>query len=396
MMPALLLSSLWFAVPAIAESPVEPATPAAAPPALAPIAVNRTWDVLAPPSGEDGAREVVREAGEKLGDWKIGIAGVDVDGAYLTRMADTAPDEPFLRVVRETMGRPMDLPDFLYFLDDVLRAGAQGRRGEDFWLPVGRLRSAGVIVHPDEVFKNRPRRWGRRKSLAVDQPAPQAELQPAEDGDLLGPRWTTRFRNPSEERELLELLQNHNKSGTYAMRIASLAAQIRAQGGEVYLTSTVRSRERGYLMWGAFVLAKAASEADAKATVAMLEERNRSWKLDVPIVWWHPDGWQATRDAARAMADSYDVVYATEKGARYSNHYGGEAADLVAIDLPRSLTLHALDGTIRTFDLSDPNETRDLSLSPQLIAWVERHFQVSKLKSDYPHWNDRAPAAPTP
>jgi len=33
-------------------------------------------------------------------------------------------------------------------------------------------------------------------------------------------------------------------------------------------------------------------------------------------------------------------------------------------------------------------QTRDLSLSPELIAWVEGHFELEKLVTDYPHWND--------
>ncbi len=32
-----------------------------------------------------------------------------------------------------------------------------------------------------------------------------------------------------------------------------------------------------------------------------------------------------------------------------------------------------------------------VGLSPQLIDWVEEHFQLRKLKNDYPHWDDVAP-----
>jgi hypothetical protein len=88
------------------------------------------------------------------------------------------------------------------------------------------------------------------------------------------------------------------------------------------------------------------------------------------------------------MADTYDVVYATEKGARWSHHYSGVAADFVAVGLPRSLRLIAPDGADHTFDLSDPGHTRDLSLSPEVISWIEEHFGMKKLRSDYPHWND--------
>ncbi|MQM40464.1 hypothetical protein KBTX_04523 [wastewater metagenome] len=89
------------------------------------------------------------------------------------------------------------------------------------------------------------------------------------------------------------------------------------------------------------------------------------------------------------MAEAYNVVYATRSGARHSNHYDGDAADLVVVDLPRRLTLAAPDGARRTFDLSAPEESRDLDLTPRLIDWVERHFGLHKLRSDYPHWTDQ-------
>jgi hypothetical protein len=350
--------------------------------------VNRTLDVLTATDATDaGWRTAMAEAGVKLGDWTIAFTGLEVDGPYLTALAAEAPGEPFVRVVRERMGRAVDVPDFVLFLDDVLALGEAGHRGEIVHVPAGRARSAGVLIHPDDVFKKgKPRRWGRRAKLSIDVPIPQERLEPAADGDLLGPNWTTRFENPSTEEESLSALRA--KRPEYATRVTSLTEQLRAAGAEVYLTSTVRKRERGYLMWGAFVLSRAKDEAAVTGLLAKLAKTNADWKLNVDIVWEHPDGWEATQQAARAMADSYDVVYATENGARWSKHYSGVAADFVAIALPRELTLEAPDGVTRTFDLSDPDQTRDLSLSPEIITWTEAHFGMGKLRSDYPHWND--------
>ena len=173
-----------------------------------------------------------------------------------------------------------------------------------------------------------------------------------------------------------------------ADRMQLLVAQLRAQGCDVYLTSTVRFPERGYLMRGAFELARAKSPQQGLQWVEELTELNSEWGLNVPIAWQHPDGWPATREAAKAMADSYDVVYATRKGARNSNHYGGHALDMVVLGLPRQLTLHSPSGTTQTWDLSDPSQSRDLSLTPEVIEWVEEHYEVRKLRSDYPHWSD--------
>ena len=90
------------------------------------------------------------------------------------------------------------------------------------------------------------------------------------------------------------------------------------------------------------------------------------------------------------MREAFDVVYATESGAQRSRHYDGTAIDIVARALPRTLTLEAPDGAQQTFDLSAPEENRDLSLTPHLIQWVEKHFALRKLRHDYPHWNDGA------
>ena len=197
-----------------------------------------------------------------------------------------------------------------------------------------------------------------------------------------------RYQNPEGEGALLEALRRKRSSGDFADRIAELIAQLRAAGAEVYLNSTVRSRERGYLMWGAYLLSRSDTRGAQHELLTKLERTNAGWGLEVPIHWAHPDGWRATREAAREMADTYEVVFASEQGARSSNHYDGTAADLVAIGLPRHLALRAPDGETGRFDLSHPTQPRDLSLTPELIEWLESHFGLEKLKADYPHWND--------
>jgi hypothetical protein len=187
---------------------------------------------------------------------------------------------------------------------------------------------------------------------------------------------------------MLEMLERERPDADFAARIRSLLAELEGAGAEVYLASASRYRERGYLMWGAFILSRATTEAEVAAVVKKLDARNEEWNLHVPISWKHPDGWEATIEGARQMADSYDVVYATEKGARSSNHYGGTAVDLVAIALPRRVTLTAPDGACRSFLLTGVEEPRDLSLTPRMIDWIEEHWGLTKLTSDYPHWDD--------
>lgn len=351
------------------------------------IPTDRAWDRLPPPEAH-GPRATLSAAAGAIQGWPIRLAGVEITAGLLGALAATPKDEPLPRAVREAVGRPVDLEDFLLLLDDLVAAGDNGLRGQPVYLPSGRARGAGILLHPQDVFEGEPRRYGGGP-LAIYKPPRPAELEPAADGDPLGPRWTARYRNPFEEDALLDALAAAG-GRDFASRIRDLLGQLRAQGAEAYVSSTVRSRERGYLIYGAFLMSRADGPEELRERAAKLARLNREWNLNVPIRWRHPEGWQATAEAARRMAAAYNVVYATQRGARYSIHYGAGAADFAAMDLPRTLTLTAPDGARRTFDLSNPDHPRDLNLSPALIRWIEEHFGFRKLRSDYPHWADAA------
>ncbi len=354
------------------------------------IVTNRKLEVIKPGKGSLGLRRQIEQAGKLLGDWTIVIAGVEIDGPRLIDIAGHNPKEPFVRLVREELRIPLDVADFVYFLDDLLVAGRRGLRGKLVWVLPGRARSAGVLIHPDDVFRRkRPRQYGKKhKRISIDKPLPQHEITAAADGDLLGPGWVTRYLNPVGDKAKLAALRKVN--GDFAERIASLLDQLRNQGCEVGLYTTVRNRPRGYLMYGAYLLSKQSTSRRVIKAVRRLDRLNKKWGLGVPIRWMHPDGWKATREAARLMAEAYPVTYATAYGAHKSRHYDGEAVDFSAVGLPRSLKIEAPDGAIRTFDLSAPEQSRDINLTPELISWIERHFKMEKLKFDYPHWNDEA------
>jgi hypothetical protein len=349
---------------------------------------DRNYDVLPRPPWSGGPAEALQRAGESLGTWRVDLAGVKVDGPRLIRLATSAKAASLEAALREDFGRPVDLEDFLLFLDDLLREGEQGLEGEVVWITSSRARKAGIFLHPDDIFEGKPRLYGSHGPVVIDPPRPQLNLAPARDGDSPGSAWAMRYPNPVKEPEALAALARIRDESALAQRVRSLIAQLRAQGAEVYLNSTVRSPERGYLMWGAFLLSRAANEEELLAGVKRLERAREEWGLEVQIRWLDPKGWQATRDAALAMAETYEVVFATEAGARASDHYTGNAVDLVALGLPTRLELRAPEGEIRVFDLSDPAEARDLSLSPQIIEWLEAQFGLQKMRSDYPHWSD--------
>ncbi|MBW1809278.1 MAG: DUF241 domain-containing protein [Deltaproteobacteria bacterium] len=355
------------------------------------IPANRAWDVLKPGKKKPDYRKLMTLAGQALGDWKFHFAGLDLDGKSLVQLAERTPDEPFLRQVREQFRLPLDLGDFIFFLDDLLLAGKNGLRGKLVWVTFGRARIAGILVHPHDVFwKNRPRRYGEvTTQLAIDKPKVLAELPPvAKDGDPLGPNWYMRYQSPHSEKSMLAALEKENPD--LAKRTASLIKQFRNQGCLVDLHTTLRHRERGYLMWGAYLLSQKKSKKGVLRAVRLLKSTNKKWKLGVSIGWYHPRGWKATVEAARQMKDTYGVGYASKRGALKSKHYDCMAIDLTAMGLPRKLKLTAPGGQERVFDLSANQQTRDLNLTPELVGWVEKHFQLKKVKSDYPHWNDVA------
>lgn len=351
-----------------------------------PLAIDRTWEVLAPPVGPDGARRALAFVGEHLAQRTVDLAGVPLNAARVARWLAAPADEPLVRVVREETRRPIDLGDLLYLFDDVLAGDLPADAVVS--VPTGRARSHGLLLHTDDVYKGRPRVYPQGETLAIDVPAEPDQVAPAADGDGPGPGWSARYVNPTGREPLLDALAAERPGADFATRVRHLLAQLDAQGAEVWVTSTVRSRHRGYLMWGAYALSRCEDPAAVAELVGRLDTLNGDWGLDAPITWSVPGGWEATVEAARTMADAYDVVYATERGARYSSHYGGRAADFVAYGLPRELILTAPDGARGVFDLSDPSESRDLSLSVPIVRWIEHHYGFSKLAGDHPHWND--------
>lgn len=362
------------------------ARPAEAGPRPREIDTDRRLSVLPSPRTPEDRRRSLLVAGRKLGRLPIDLAGERIDGPRLVRLATATPDGPVLRQVREGLGLPVDLDDLLLLLDDVIRARRRlGRRPVS--LPAGRARAVGVLVHPDDVFRDRPREYGATPGkLLVDPPAEQPALEPAPDGAPLGPRWTRRHPQPETEAERMAALIAANPD--FAARVAALTGQLRAQGAKVYVESTLRPRARGYLIWGSYLLSKARSGRDLERKRRLLERLNGEWGLEVAIRWRAPGPWWRTRRAARDMAEAFAVDYATRRGAERSDHYDGAALDLWVIALPRALELVAPDGTRARFDLSGEAHPRDLSLEPELIEWIEAHFAFEKLRQDHPHWRD--------
>jgi hypothetical protein len=346
------------------------------------ITTNRSWDELPAPQG-DGGRGTLAAAADSLSPVDLQVAGEALTAKRLTSLAETPSGASLTRRLRETLGQAIDRLDFLRFLDDVAREQPERVRVHS-----GRARRAGILLHPDDVFGNKPRRYGDG-AIAIHPPPQPPDLEPAADGAPLGPRWSARYPNPTDEPERMAALSEAGHED-FRRRLDALFDQLRAQGASVHVMSTLRRRERGYLMYGAFILSRASGVDAVEQRSRQLDRLNQAWDLNIPIQWRHPRGWRATVRAAADMAEAYNVVYATRAGARNSSHYHGTAIDFAATRLPRELTLKAPDGQQRRFHLAAPSEPRDINLTPRLIRWIEQHFGLRKLRHDYPHWDDAA------
>lgn len=349
------------------------------------IRINRRWDVLDPVGRTPSSlRRGLEEAARRLGEFTFELAGAEVDRALLLEVARST-EEPPTRGMRERLLQAVDLRDFVLLVDDLLRAKRHGL--DEAVIPSGRARTAGILLHPDDVFSEAPRLYARRaRRLSVEEP-PNDPVPRVPPWTPAGSIWTAAYPQPETEAEHLAALSKHNRS--LRDRLVHLFAQLRAQGAAVEINASVRPRERGYLIYGAYLLSRSRTARQVARRISRLGRLQRLAGVRVPIRWSHRAGWRATVRAARKMADAYGVVYATRRGALHSDHYDGRAVDFSATGLPRKLELVSYDGERRiTFDLSDPGEPRDLNLTPRLIEWVERAYGMEKLKSDYPHWAD--------
>lgn len=325
--------------------------------------------------------EALKAASDLWGARQLKLAEARIDAQKLQQLASPPANEPILRWVRETLGRPVDLHDFILFLDDVLEHKGLPTQLN---IPASRARAYGILLHPQEVFRSTPRAYGQFGELPVDDPPAQLDLQPAPDHSPPSPDWTARYQQPmTDHGKIRELIQHQPKFG---QAVQLLFRQLKAQGAFTWIEAGVRPRERGFLIYGSWLVSRAKSSLQLRRRIQTLHKYEKAWGLNIPIRWRHPAGFRATVEAARAMADTYGVEYATPRGARNSSHYGGRAVDIVAVNLPRRLKIEAPNGAIRVFDLSKPSNSRDLSLSPHLIQWIEQHFGMKKLAKDYPHW----------
>jgi hypothetical protein len=182
--------------------------------------------------------------------------------------------------------------------------------------------------------------------------------------DYSGAHWREEFPDSKSTKDL-------NKK--FGPRVDRFIAALRAAGASVSIGSTYRPAERAYLMHYAWQIAR-----------EKLDPRRVPEMEGVEICWLHKgeDGQpdlDASREAAEAMVDAYNIVY---EPSLKSRHTLRKAIDMT---ITWQGTLEIKDGKGKVVPIA--SEPRNGGGNKELWA-VGKSYKVIKHAKDAPHWSD--------
>lgn len=176
--------------------------------------------------------------------------------------------------------------------------------------------------------------------------------------EFSGPQWCAHFPTSNAVEALAE---------PFRSKVKSFQAALLDAGATIHISATLRPKERGYLMHGAWVIARL--HVDPKTIPAM---------EGVDIDWTHGGDVIDARDAAAAMVATYGIAY---EPSLTSRHYEGRAIDWT-IGWQGVLKIRSAAGT-QLVIATDPRSGANTEL------WaIGADYGVHKLASDAPHWSD--------
>jgi hypothetical protein len=180
---------------------------------------------------------------------------------------------------------------------------------------------------------------------------------------LSGAQWVSQFQSSKSLDDLVEPFRSKAKNFVAALRVAQAT---------VTINDTLRRKERAYLMHYAYVIAR---EGAAPESVPPM--------TGVNIQWVHTDGaghadLAASKAAAQAMVDAYDIVF---KPALTSRHIEGNAVDM-DISWLNNLAIAKSNGSIQTITSTPRTGAANTDLHQTGAS-----YGVFKLLSDAPHWS---------
>jgi hypothetical protein len=173
--------------------------------------------------------------------------------------------------------------------------------------------------------------------------------------------WVSKFPQSTSTDDLVDPFKSNCKKFISALEAA---------GATVSISSTLRPKERAYLMHWSF---EVANGLDPEKVPAM---------TGVDIDWVHKDSKgnkniSASKTAAQAMMDGYDIVH---EPALTSRHTEGKAIDM---DISWSGELKIKDAAGKEVSIKgSPKDGGNTDLHK-----VGKSYNVIKLVSDPPHWS---------
>jgi hypothetical protein len=181
---------------------------------------------------------------------------------------------------------------------------------------------------------------------------------------LSGSSWVTKYPNSSDTADLTE---------PFRANVKKFIAALQAAGATVSIDTTLRSKERAYLMHWAYRIAK---EGDDPTKVTEL--------AGVDIEWVHRDSkgntdLNASKLSAQQMVTAYGIVF---KPALTSRHTEGDAIDMTITWTTPELKIKDGSNTDVVIKTGAKNGS-----NPELHK-VGKSYSVIKLVSDPPHWSN--------
>lgn len=243
---------------------------------------------------------------------------------------------------------------------DIKVDGKVGKATEKA-IEVFQKRVAGI--RPDGLVERGGKSW-KALSGSVPKPPkeeePQKRAAPKDTKDLSGTAWWKanqgRYENSKKVSDL---------SGSFQSGVKAFIDALEAAGASVDVSSTLRNKDRAWLMHWSWQVARGKVKPDRVPTNSA-----------VRIVWDHGDE-SASQRAAKEMVALFHLKF---EPSLTSRHIEGKAIDM---DISWRGTIEVVTKSGKKVSIGSPNNGAD----NEDLHEVGASYGVIKLKSDPPHWS---------
>jgi hypothetical protein len=177
-----------------------------------------------------------------------------------------------------------------------------------------------------------------------------------------GKSWVARFPGSKKVEDL---------DAGFREKVEAFIKAVKAAGATVRITSTLRPKERAYLMHWSWLIAK--RNHDARKVPAL---------AGVDIEWWH-GGQKLSQQKAQEMVDGYGTNHLKVPPALRSRHIEGKAIDML-ITWKGTLAIKKKDGTVVKIDSTPHDHTNAELIAVGKTYGVIHFLSVDK---DKVHWS---------